>query len=105
MVLQTIYLTIIFDTQKFSIQNCPTNYAEEWYLIVPEGRQVQIDFDVFELEDSKDCRNDYVEFREAVPQVRSPTHFHGFYGPILTKRLCGKTKQGSIKSKGSIVWA
>ena len=68
------------------------------------GRQVQIDFDTFDLEDSKDCRNDYVELREAISEDSDGEFFAGDSGPILTKRLCGKTKPGSIKSKGSIVW-
>ena len=96
--------TITFGTPKAGVKNYPRNYGEEWCLIVPEGRQVQIDFDTFDLEDSKDCRNDYVELREAIPEDNDGEFFEGFTGPILTKRLCGKTKPGSIKSKGSIVW-
>ena len=57
--------TIEFGTPKVDIENYPSNYAEQWILIVPEGRKVQIDFDIFELEDSENCKNDYVEFREA----------------------------------------
>ena len=68
------------------------------------GKQVQIDFDTFDLEDSKDCRNDYVELREAISEDSDGEFFAGDSGPILTKRLCGKTKPGSIKSKRSIVW-
>ena len=43
--------TIEFGTPKFDIENYPSDYAERWILIVPEGRKVQIDFDIFELED------------------------------------------------------
>ena len=57
--------TIEFGTPKVDIENYPSSYAERWILIVPEGRNVQIDFDIFELEDSEGCKNDYVEFREA----------------------------------------
>ena len=57
--------TIEFGTSKVDIENYPSNYAEQWILIVPEGRKVQIDFDIFDLEDSENCKNDYVEFREA----------------------------------------
>ena len=43
--------TIEFGTPKFDIENYPSDYVERWILIVPEGRKVQIDFDIFELED------------------------------------------------------
>ena len=59
---------------------------------------------MFDLEDSKGCKNDYVEFREAEIEPDDPKTITGRFGPILTGRLCGKTKPGSIKSKGSIVW-
>ena len=96
--------TIEFGTPKFGIQKYPENYAERWFLIVPEGRQVQIDFDTFELEDSKDCKNDYVQFREAFTEIDDPSDIEGRSGPFLTKRLCGSTKPTSIQSKGNIVW-
>ena len=64
--------TIEFGTPKVDIENYPSNYAEQWILIVPEGRKVRIEFDVFELEDSEGCRNDYVEFREASIIVGDP---------------------------------
>ena len=96
--------TITFGTPKVGAQNYPSNYKEQWFLIVPKGRQVQIDFDTFDLEDSKDCRNDYVEFREAYVTVGDPKTITGQYGPMLTGRLCGKTKPSSMQSKGSIVW-
>ena len=38
--------TIEFGTPKVDIENYPSNYAEQWILIVPEGRKVQIDFDI-----------------------------------------------------------
>ena len=93
--------TIEFGTPKVDIENYPSSYAEQWFLIVPEGRKVQIVFDTFELEDSEDCKNDYVEFREAL------IYFYGLYGhfgPILTNRLCGGTKPNSILSQGNMVW-
>ena len=49
--------TIDFGSPKVDVENYPSNYAEQWILIVPEGMQVQIDFDIFELEDSEDCKN------------------------------------------------
>ena len=96
--------TIEFGTPKVDIENYPSNYAEQWILIVPEGRKVQINFDIFELEDSEDCKNDYVEFREASIMVGDPKRIYGHFGPILTGRLCGNTKPNSILSQGNMVW-
>ena len=96
--------TIEFGTPKVDIENYPSNYAEQWILIVPEGMKVQIDFEIFELEDSKDCQNDYVEFREASIMVGDPKRIYGHFGPILTGRLCGNTKPNSILSQGNMVW-
>ena len=96
--------TIDFGSPKVDVENYPSNYAEQWILIVPEGMQVQIDFDIFELEDSEDCKNDYVEFREASIMVGRPKTISGTYGPILTGRLCGNAKPKSILSQGNMVW-
>ena len=96
--------TIDFGSPKVDVENYPSNYAEQWILIVPEGRKVQIDFDIFELEDSEDCKNDYVEFREASIMVGRPKTISGAYGPILTGRLCGNAKPKSILSQGNMVW-
>ncbi|KAL9973408.1 hypothetical protein ACROYT_G019866 [Oculina patagonica] len=96
--------TIEFGTQKVGIQNYPSYYAQQWFLIVPEGRQVRINFDVFELEQSEDCKNDYVEFREAYFDDNEPNHIGGYRGPILTGRLCGSSKPSTIQSKGNIFW-
>ena len=96
--------TIEFGTPKVDIENYPSNYAEQWILIVPEGRKVRIEFDIFELEDSEGCRNDYVEFREASIIVGDPKRIYGHFGPILTGRLCGNTKPNSILSQGNMVW-
>ena len=84
--------TIEFGTPKVDIENYPSNYAEQWILIVPEGRKVQINFDIFELEDSEDCKNDYVEFREASITVGVRKRIYGYFGPILTGRLTWKCK-------------
>ena len=95
---------IEFGTPKVDIENYPSNYAEQWILIVPEGMQVQIDFDIFELEDSEDCKNDYVEFREASIMFGYSKIIYGHFGPILTGRLCGNAKPNSILSKGNMAW-
>ena len=96
--------TIDFGSPKVDVENYPSNYAEQWILIVPEGMKVQIDFEIFELEDSKDCKNDYVEFREASIMVGDPKRIYGHFGPILTGRLCGNAKLKSILSQGNMVW-
>ena len=96
--------TIEFGTPKVDVENYPSGYAEQWFLIVPEGHTVQIDFDTFELEESEDCRNDYVEFREASIMAGDPKTIKGYFGPILTNRLCGNTKPNSIMSQGNMVW-
>ncbi|XP_073252947.1 tolloid-like protein 2 [Porites lutea] len=87
-------------------KNYPENFDWEWYLIVPEGRQVQLTFDIFELEQSTDCENDYLEVREAISE--SPAFpilsFSGKYGPILSKPVCGTNKPGTIQSSGNMVW-
>lgn len=81
------------------IKNYPDSYAEQWILIVPEGRQVQIDFDIFELEESENCKFDYIEIREVDPKTDE-----GETGPILTGRLCGSTMPSAIQSAGNMVW-
>ena len=87
-------------------KNYPEDFEWEWYLIVPEGRQVQLTFDIFELEQSTDCENDYLEVREAIsaePAFPVVT-FDGSYGPILSKPVCGTNKPSTIKSSGNMVW-
>ena len=87
-------------------KNYPENFDWEWYLIVPEGRQVQLTFDIFELEQSTDCENDYLEVREAISEAPgSPSlSFSGKYGPILSKPVCGTNKPSTIQSSGNMVW-
>ncbi|KAM7436206.1 Dorsal-ventral patterning tolloid-like protein 1 [Porites harrisoni] len=87
-------------------KNYPEDFEWEWYLIVPEGRQVQLTFDIFELEQSTDCENDYLEVREAIsaePAFPVVT-FDGSYGPILSKPVCGTNKPSTIQSSGNMVW-
>ena len=69
--------TIEFGTPKAGIQNYRPGSEYKWFLIVPEGRQVQIDFDTFQLEESENCKNDYLEFREAAIDKRDPTDLEG----------------------------
>ena len=97
--------TIEFSTPKYGIKNYPENYAWQWFLIVPEGRQVQITFDDFELEQSDHCENDYLEIREAYfNDPLRPTELGAEYGAILSKPVCGSNKPSTIQSAGNMVW-
>jgi len=94
--------TIEFGTPKVGIEKYPESFEYQWFLFVPEGRQVQIDFDTFELEQSDKCKNDYIEVREASILGGNPRQFIGHYGPILVEPRC--TNPGTIQSKGNMVW-
>jgi len=98
--------TIEFGTPKVGIKNYPANFAWQWFLIVPEGRRVQITFDTFELERSKNCTKDYVEVREAFfEDPNNPSsEIRGDFGAILAKSMCGSTKPNPIQSTGNMVW-
>ena len=87
-------------------KNYPENFEWEWYLIVPEGRQVQLTFDIFQLEQSTDCENDYLEVREADVKepITKPVDIEGKYGAILSKPVCGTNNPGTIQSAGNMVW-
>ena len=93
--------TIELSTPKYGIKNYPASFAWQWFLIVPEGRQVQITFEAFELEQSEHCENDYLEIREAYVGGRG---LEGKYGAILSKPVCGSTKPSTIQSAGNMVW-
>ena len=84
----------------------PENFEWIWYLIVPRGRQVELTFEIFELEESTDCENDYLEVREAISRYPSLplVGFDGRYGSILSKPVCGTNKPSTIKSSGNMVW-
>ena len=98
--------TIEFGTPKHGITNYPDDYQQQWFLIVPQGRQVQLKFESFELEESENCQNDYVEIREAYFFVggEDPLQLGGEFGEILTGHLCGNTKPSTMQSKGNMVW-
>ena len=98
--------TIDFGTPKYGIKNYPHDYNQQWFLIVPEGRQVQLEFDSFHLEQSKNCINDYVEIREAYITYtkEDPQKIAGEFGEILTGHLCGSTKPSTMQSKANMVW-
>ena len=100
--------TIEFGTPKIGIKNYPASFAWQWYLIVPEGRQVQITFDTFALEQSEHCENDYLEVREAYftldPSNSDLPVLRGDFGSILAKPMCGSTKPSTIQSTGNMVW-
>ena len=100
--------TIEFGTPKYGIENYPDDYQQQWFLIVPVGRQVQLNFESFELEESENCKNDYVEIREAYfffsVAEEDPLKLGGEFGEILTEHLCGSTKPSTLQSKGNMVW-
>jgi len=97
--------TIEFGTPKVGIKNYPANFEWQWYLIVPEGRQIQITFDTFELEQSEHCENDYLEVREAYFQNPNfPSAIRGEFGAILSKPICGSTTPSTLQSSGNMVW-
>ena len=58
------------------------------------------------MEDSENCKNDYVEIREAyfLPDKDDVLKLTGEFGEILTGHLCGSTKPSTIQSAGNMVW-
>ena len=98
--------TFEISTPKVGIKNYPAGFEWVWFLIAPEGRQVQLAFETFELEQSTNCENDYLEVREAVTvNPAFPTvSFAGVYGPILSKPVCGTNKPTTIQSTGNKMW-
>lgn len=97
--------TIEFGTPKAGIKNYQESHEERWILIVPEGRQVQITFKIFELEQSSNCEKDYLEIREAYfEKPYDPTNLKGDYGAIISKPICGSSLPGPLQSKGNMVW-
>lgn len=97
--------TIEFSTRKFGVQNYPADNSEHWCLIVPSGRQVQITFDTFELEQSENCKNAFVEIREAYfDDGPFQDDIEADYGVILAEHLCGSEKPKPIQSTGNMVW-
>ncbi|XP_015770167.1 PREDICTED: tolloid-like protein 2 isoform X1 [Acropora digitifera] len=92
-------------TPKFGSKNYSANFNWEWYLLAPEGHQIQIKFESFELEQSDDCQNDYLEIREAYFEDRNnPIKIQGVFGAVLEKPKCGTDSPGEIHSAGNMVW-
>ena len=97
--------TIEFATRKFGIKNYPADYEEEWYLIVPPGRQVQITFEAFELEQSENCKNAYVEVREAYfGNGPFQAEIKAEFGAFLAEPMCGSNLPKLIRSAGNMAW-
>ena len=61
----TICLHLKSPIRKRGVKRAPHDQITHWFFIVPEGGNVQIDFDILELEDREDCKNDYIQFRKA----------------------------------------
>lgn len=96
---------IEFATRKFGIKNYPADYEEEWFLIVPKGRQVQITFKAFELERSEKCENAFVEIREAYfDDGPYRDDIEAGYGEIIAGLLCGNSLPEKIQSTGNMAY-
>ena len=92
-------------TPKFGLKNYQANFNWEWYLLAPEGHQIQIKFESFELEQSEHCQNDYLEIREAYfTDPNDPREIQGVYGAVLARPMCGKNLPREIHSTGNMVW-
>jgi len=92
-------------TPKFGSKNYSANFKWEWYLLAPEGHQIQIKFESFELEQSDDCQNDYLEIREAYfVDPNNPIEIQGVFGAVLARPKCGTDSPGEIHSAGNMVW-
>ena len=64
-----------------------------------------ITFDSFELEQSENCKNDYLEVRKAYfKDLYDPRELQAVFGEILAKPMCGSTKPSTIQSAGNMVW-
>ena len=95
--------TIEFSTRKFGIENYPADYEEEWFLIAPAGRQIQITFEEFELEQSEKCNNAFVAIREAYfDDGPYRDDINAEYGTILAELLCGSNLPQKIQSSGNM---
>ncbi|XP_074620944.1 bone morphogenetic protein 1-like [Acropora palmata] len=92
-------------TPKFGLKNYPAYFNWEWYLLAPEGHQIRIKFESFELEQSEHCQNDYLEVREAYfRDPNNPIEIEGIYGAVLARPMCGKNFPKEIHSAGNMVW-
>ena len=92
-------------TPKFGLDKYPANFDWEWFLLAPEGHQIRIKFEAFELEQSEHCQNDYLEIREAYfRDPNNPIEIEGIYGAVLARPMCGKNLPKEIHSAGNMVW-
>ena len=92
-------------TPKFDLKNYPANFNWEWFLLAPEGHQIKIKFESFELEQSEHCQNDYLEIREAYFQdPNNPIEIQGVFGAVLARPMCGTNLPREIHSAGNMVW-
>ena len=92
-------------TPKFGSKRYPANFNWQWYLLAPEGHQIRIKFESFELEQSEHCQNDYLEIREAYFYNPSfPVGIEGVFGAVHARPKCGTDSPGEIHSAGNMVW-
>ena len=91
-------------TLKFGSMKYSANFNLEWYLLAPEGHQIQIKFELFELEQNDDCQNDYLEITEAYFQdPNNPIQIRGVSGAVLARPKCGTNLPREIHSAGNMV--
>ncbi|XP_068738653.1 dorsal-ventral patterning tolloid-like protein 1 [Montipora capricornis] len=96
----------VISTPNFGSKNYPANFQWQWFLLAPEGHRINVTFSEFELEHSENCKNDYLEIREAYFRILSyPIEgISGNYGAILARPTCGTNKPQDILSTGNMVW-
>ena len=86
----------------------PGNLASTTILLITRnsvGRQVQITFEAFELEQSENCKNAYVEIREAYNEDGPfQNDIEADYGAFIAEHLCGSNLPNQIRSAGNMVW-
>ena len=93
-------------TPKFGLKNYSANFQWEWFLLAPKGHHIQISFDEFDLEESQNCQNDYLEVREAYfKDEKLPLEgIDALYGAILARPMCGSEKPKELHSAWNMVW-
>ncbi|XP_067040749.1 tolloid-like protein 2 isoform X2 [Acropora muricata] len=92
-------------TPKFGSKKYPASFNWEWYLLAPEGHQIHIKFESFELEQSEHCQNDYLEIREEYSwDSNNPRGIEGAFSAVLARPKCGTDSPGEIHSAGNLVW-
>ena len=69
----------------------PTNKQCNWSIKATEGKQIELEFAVFQLEDHYDCNYDWIQIYDGGTSS----------SPSLTKKLCGTRKPNKSVSTGN----